>query len=195
MVGGGPGYGSRKGVPLIGAFGYANRAEGILNTVDTRFAQGSGSKTFTAVAVAQLVEAGHFGYDTSMVDCLDLFPSGFDPEVTVHQLLTRTSEVPDYFDEEEEDDFESLWADRPSYSIREPSDLLPMFENLATKFNPGERFSYCNAAYVLLGLLIEQLARMPFSDYIESRVFGPAGMKDSGYFSLDRLPRAPRSTT
>jgi CubicO group peptidase (beta-lactamase class C family) len=94
------------------AFGYANQAEEIRNSVDTRFAQASGSKTFTAVAVAQLVEAGYFECATPMVNCLDLWPVGFDPSVTVHQLLSHTSGVPDYFDEKEQDDSGFFSLDR-----------------------------------------------------------------------------------
>lgn len=170
------------------AFGHANRADEIPNTMNTRFAQASGSKTFTAVAVARLVETGSFAFETRMVECLDSWPSGFDSSVTVHHLLTHTSGIPDYFDEEEEDDFEGLWTDTPMYSIRQPSDLLHLFADLPMKFAPGERFSYCNSGFVILGLLIEQHAGVAFSDYIEAEVLARAGMDDSGYFTLDRLP-------
>ncbi len=149
----------QDGEKLFGrAFGHANRAEEIPNTINTRFAQASGSKTFTAVAVARLVETGSFAFETRMVDCLDSWPSGFDSSVTVHHLLTHTSGIPDYFDEDEEDDFEGLWAETPMYSIRGPIDLLHLFAYLPMKIAPGERFSYCNSGFAILGLLIEQHA-------------------------------------
>ena len=171
------------------ASGYANRAEEIPNTLGTRFGQASGSKTFTAVAVARLVDEGHFGFQTPMSECLELWPAGFDSSVTVHHLLTHTSGIPDYFEEEIEDDFEALWSELPMYSIRGPSDLLPLFADLPMKSTPGEGFAYSNGGFVLLGLLIEQHTGKRFSEFIETEVFAPADMKTSGYFDLDRLPR------
>lgn len=180
---------ARDGEVLFGrGFGYANRADEVPNALSTRFAQASGSKTFTAVAVARLVEAGSFAFETPIVDCLDCWPSGLDASVTVHHLLTHTSGIPDYFDENEENGFEGLWTEKPMYSIREPHDLLHLFADSLMKFTPGARFSYCNSGFVMLGLLIEEHGGVGFSDYIDSEVFANAGMADSGYFSLDRLP-------
>ncbi|MGB7859134.1 MAG: serine hydrolase domain-containing protein, partial [Acidimicrobiia bacterium] len=83
---------TRAGERLFAAVhGLANRAEAIPNHLDTRFAQASGTKTLTAIAVARLVEEGSFGFDTPMKDCLGLWPGGFDSGVTVHHLLSHTS--------------------------------------------------------------------------------------------------------
>jgi CubicO group peptidase (beta-lactamase class C family) len=173
---------------LSRAYGFANRADAILNTCNTRFAQASGSKTFTAAAVCRLVEEGHITFDARMVDHLECWPSNFDTGVTVHHLLTHTSGVPDYFDEEVDDDFEALWARLPTYQVRTRGDVFPLFADQPMKFSPGERFSYCNSGFILLGLMIEQHAEQPFADYVEAEVFAPAGMNDSGYFAFDRLP-------
>jgi CubicO group peptidase (beta-lactamase class C family) len=170
------------------AFGYANRADRLPNTVDTRFGQASGSKTFTAAAVCRLVETGTIGFDTPLATCLDVWPRHFGPDVTVHHLLTHTSGLPDYFDEEVEDDYSALWADVPMYEIRGPGDLLPLFGGKPAGEQPGRSFHYSNAGYVLLGLLVEQHTAMPFQDMVEEEVFGPAAMTDSAYFPLDRLP-------
>ena len=56
------------------------------------------------------------------------------------------------------------------------------------RFAPGERFSYNNAGFILLGLIVEQLSGMEFPRYVESHVLTRGGMSDSGYFFLDRLP-------
>lgn len=178
---------------LSRGYGFADRADAILNTATTRFAQASGSKTLTAVAVGRLVEEGHIAFDSRMADCLEIWPSNFDAGVTVHHLLTHTSGVPDYFDEEVDDDFEVLWATLPTYRVRTPGDVFPLFADKPMKFPPGERFSYCNSGFVLLGLLIEQHTGVPFSAYVETEVFAPAGMSDSGYFAFDRLP--PRAAS
>jgi len=170
------------------AFGYANRADRIANTIDTRFQMASGSKTFTAVAVCQLVERGCFNFDSPLSDCLDIEFPHFNPGITIHHLLTHTSGIPDYFDEEWMDDFEALWLKRPCYSMRGPKDFLPMFQSEPMKLPPGERFSYSNAGFIVLGLLIEQWSGTSFADYVCQNVLERAGMADSGYFAADRLP-------
>lgn len=173
---------------FLRGYGLANRANAVLNTANTRFAQASGSKTLTAVAIGRLVDKGRFAFDTRMVDCLEAWPSGFDDAVTIHHLLTHTSGVPDYFDEEVDDNFEALWATLPTYRVRTPQDVFPLFAGKPMRFPPGDRFSYCNSGFVVLGLLIEQHAGMAFSAYVEAEVMAPAGMDDSGYFAFDRLP-------
>jgi CubicO group peptidase (beta-lactamase class C family) len=55
-------------------------------------------------------------------------------------------------------------------------------------FEPGSRFQYNDGAFILLGLIVETVARLPFTSYVEEQVLARAGMADSGYFRLDRLP-------
>ena len=76
-----------------------------------------------------------------------------------------------------------------------PRDFLPLFQNREMKFRPGERFSYSNAGFILLGLIAEQAAGQSFTELITERVLIPAGMIDSGYFPLDSSPRGRRRAT
>lgn len=175
-------------VLLSQGYGFANLPDAIPNTPQTRFGMASGSKTFTSIAICQLVEQGKARFDSLLKDCISSPLPNFDPEITLQQLLTHSSGVPDYFDEEESDDYESLWRELPMYSIREPKDFLPLFAHLPMKLKPGERFSYANSGYILLGLVVEHLAGMPFTQYIAENILNPAGMEESGYFALDRLP-------
>ncbi|WP_054954934.1 serine hydrolase domain-containing protein [Paenibacillus dakarensis] len=170
------------------SYGYANRADRLLNHTGTRFGIASGCKIFTAVAICQLIEEGKLSADTKLHECLDVKFPHFDHNITVHQLLTHTSGVPDYFDEDAMGDFEQLWIDRPMYHMRTPQDFLPLFQHEQMKFAPGERFEYNNAGFILLGLIIEKISGMNYSDYVQSRIFEKAGMRDSGYFELDALP-------
>ncbi|MET0786577.1 MAG: serine hydrolase domain-containing protein, partial [Paenisporosarcina sp.] len=171
------------------AFGFSNRAEEQLNTVHTRFGIASGCKLFTAIAICQLVENGVLAFDTRLNDCLDIDFPHFDENVTIHHLLTHSSGIPDYFDEETMDNFEDLWKQTPMYLLKDLTDFLPLFKNEKMMFKPGERFQYNNAAYIVLGLIVQQQIGLPFTDYIEKNLFKPSGMNDSGYFSLDRLPK------
>ncbi|WP_415814134.1 serine hydrolase domain-containing protein [Mesobacillus thioparans] len=170
------------------SFGFSNRADQVKNNTDTRFGIASGCKLFTAIAICQLVEDGKLTFDTRLKDCVDVDFPHFSDEITLHHLLTHTSGIPDYFDEEVMDDFEELWVERPMYHIRSLSDFLPMFQNEQMKAAPGESFHYNNAGYILLGLIVEQASERTFTEYVEEHIFKRAGMKDSGYFSFDQMP-------
>ncbi|WP_379128938.1 serine hydrolase domain-containing protein [Paenibacillus sp. sgz500958] len=171
------------------AFGYRQREDQLPNTTDTRFGIASGCKLFTAIAVCQLVDHGLLTFNSKLTECLDTaeFPY-WDRGITVHHLLTHSSGISDYFDEDIMENFEDLWIGQPMYSLRRLADFLPLFQQQPMKFPPGERFHYNNAGYILLGLIVEKLSGMEFAAYVEQHIFGPAGMKSSGYFSLDRLP-------
>ncbi|RIW37261.1 class C beta-lactamase-related serine hydrolase [Bacillus salacetis] len=170
------------------AAGFADRMEKRANRKDTRYGIASGCKIFTAVAVAQLADEGLLSFDTKLKDCLDLEFPKWDADITIQQLLTHSSGIPDYFDEEVMDDFAQLWKETPMYLLQNPSDFLPMFRDKPMKSIPGERLHYNNAGYIILGLVVEQLARIPFTDYVNQNIFKRAGMSDSGYFSMDSLP-------
>ncbi len=170
------------------AYGLADRVHNIPNSTQTRFGMASGCKLFTAIAILQLIEKGCFSLDSRIRDVLPLKHSHFHESITVHQLLTHTSGIPDYFDEEKMDDFEDLWRDQPSYRMESPADFLPLFEQETMKSTPGERFSYNNSGYVLLGLIIEAHAGITFSEYVEAHIFEATGMEKSGYFRMDQLP-------
>jgi CubicO group peptidase (beta-lactamase class C family) len=170
------------------AFGMADRANGRPNTVDTRFGIASGTKVMTAVAALSLVDAGRLTLDARLADVVDAPLPRHDPSITVAQLLTHTAGNPDYFDEETDDDYAALWAERPTHTMRRPADFLPMFADLPQKFLPGERFAYSNAGFILLGLAIEAASGEAYADYVGEHVLGPAGMTDSGFFALGDLP-------
>jgi CubicO group peptidase (beta-lactamase class C family) len=97
------------------------------------------------------------------------------------------SGIRDYFEEEESDDYEALWRDRPCYAMRRPADFLPLFGDLEPLRPPGVRLQYSNAGYVVLGLLIEELSARPYSEAVQAAVFAPAGMDRSGFFALDEV--------
>ncbi|MGE6489635.1 serine hydrolase domain-containing protein [Paenisporosarcina sp. NPDC076898] len=170
------------------SFGYANRAEKINNQSGTRYGIASGCKLFTAIAICQLVEERKLSFEAKLTDCLDVKFPQFDDNVTVHHLLTHTSGVPDYFDEEVMDDFEELWIKTPMYHIRNLQDFLPLFQNEPMKNSPGKIFRYNNSGYILLGLIVEQASGLSFTDYVEEHIFKKVGMIESGYFAFDSLP-------
>ncbi|MFX3675169.1 MAG: serine hydrolase domain-containing protein [Paenisporosarcina sp.] len=169
------------------SYGFANRSEQLKNHSETRYGIASGCKFFTSIAICQLVEKGKISFDSTLRESLD-FPF-FDEKITIHHLLTHTSGMPDYFDEEIMDDFEELWIKNPMYHIRKLTDFLPLFQYKNMKSKPGELFHYNNAGYILLGLIVEQASGLVFTDYVEDFIFKKAGMMDSGYFAFDSLPK------
>jgi len=176
------------GASLDLALGFADRANRRPNTIDTRFAMASGCKTFTAVAVWQLIQEGKLGLDTLLADCVRSRRFHFGADVTIGQLLSHTSGVPDYFSEEIHTDYAALWRDRPCYRMTSIQDFLPLFETGAMKTLPDDGFLYSNSAFILLGLVVEELTGQAFRDVIAARIFEPCGMARSGYFAMDALP-------
>lgn len=178
-----------RGLPIFSrAYGFADKSNARPNNIDTKFAVASGSKTFTATAICHLVDHGSLTFDTPLSDCLPgLFPH-FDPNVTVHHLLSHSSGIPDYFDEEVMDDYGALWAERPMYNFRKPADFLPLFQQLPMKFAPSEHFAYNNAGYIVLGLIVERMSGMAYTEYVQKYIFDPCSMTDSGFYATDQLP-------
>ena len=180
---------SHNNKPLFShAYGYANRSESIPNRLNTRFGIASGGKLFTATAIAQLVDQGKISFDAPLIDFLDGELPQIDPKVSLRQLLSHTSGIPDYFDESILDDYEAYWLDKPVYRILTAKDFFPLIADFPMQFTPGEKFAYNNMGFVLLGHVIEKVSGQRFQDYIEEKIFGPAWMRSSGYFLSNRLP-------
>ncbi|MQM27856.1 serine hydrolase domain-containing protein [Glycomyces albidus] len=174
--------------------GLADRAWGAPIGDRTRFALGSVTKIFTAVAVLDLVAEGRLALDTAVASVLppERRPSTLRDDVTVRHLLTHTSGIADYFEEETATDawveeFAALWRDLPVYRVVEPVHYLPLFASLAPYRAPGERFQYSNAGFILLGLVVEDVAGTDYATAVGDRVFSPAGMDRSGLFAADQV--------
>lgn len=168
--------------------GFADLANKRLNDKNTRFASASAGKVFVAVGIQILIEKGKLNFSDTLGQLLPIELNQIDPDVTVEQLLTHTSGVPDYFDEQVMDEYEQLWIDFPNYKIRKNSDLLPLFIDKPMQYPKGTKFSFNNTGFVLLALIIEQLTQKPFDSYLEEVIFRPCQMDSTGYFELDRLP-------
>ena len=168
--------------------GYADMANEIPNTIETRFASASMGKTFVAVGILQLIETRKLKFDDTLGSILDIDLKSIDPDVTVKQLLNHTSGVPDYFDESVMDDYEALWTDFPNYRIRHNEDMLPLFIDKPMMYPKGSKFQYNNTGYILLAMIVEKITGMDFDVYLKQNVFDKCGMHDTGYFAFDRLP-------
>ena len=170
------------------AYGLAHRAYGVPNTVDTRFAIASGTKALTALAVVALVDRGVLRMDTSARALLGADLPLIGADVTVEHLLAHTSGIGDYLDEEADGEVTDYVLPVPVHQLLTAEDYRAVLDGFPAKFAPGERFAYCNGGYVVLALLAERAAGVPYHDLVQDTVLGPAGMADSGFFRADELP-------
>jgi len=168
--------------------GFADHANRIPNTKETRFTSASAGKVFIAAAILQLVERDQISLDDTLGSLLTIDLGKINPKVTVRQLLNHTSGVPDYFDESVMEEYEELWHNFPNYRIRKNSDLFPLFFHKPMIYDPGAAFQYNNSGYVLLAAILEQIYGRPFDQVLQKQIFTPCVMHSTGYFELDRLP-------
>ena len=170
------------------AYGLAHRGLGVPNTVDTQFAIASGTKGLTALTVMSLVEGGELGLDTTARSLLGADLPLIDDRVTVEQLLAHRSGIGDYLDEDEVDDNNDYVLTVPVHELATTEQFLAVLDGHPMKYEPGERFNYCNGGYMVLALLAERASGVPFHDLVDQRVCRPAGMTDTSFLRSDELP-------
>jgi CubicO group peptidase (beta-lactamase class C family) len=170
---------ARDGKPIFEkAYGLANKSSNTPNNLDTKFNLGSINKSFTSVAIGQLAQQGRLSFNDPISKYLPDYPNkAVAARVTIHQLLTHTSGMGMYFNEE----FMKRRA-----SLKTLADILPLFVDDALAFEPGQRVQYSNAGYVVLGLIIEKLTKQNYFDYVRVHIFKPAGMTNTDSYELEQ---------
>ncbi|MEM9664833.1 MAG: serine hydrolase [Bacteroidota bacterium] len=154
-------------------FGEANRSWGTPNAPDTRFRIGSVTKQFTAALVLQLAEQGLVDLDAPIRHYLPDYPAPQGDRVTVHQLLSHTSGIPEHVGQP---GFADLMRDPVA-----PDSFLAVFSGRDLEFEPGRQFNYTNSGYYVLGVLIERLTGQSYAEALQARLLGPLGLTNSGY--------------
>ena len=175
-------------VVVVKAYGLAHRGCGIPNAVDTRFAIASGTKGLTALTVVSLIEEGRLELATAARSVLEHDLPLIPDDVTVEHLLAHRSGIGDYLDEESDLDLDAYLMPVPVHELAATEQYLPALDGHAPKFAAGERFAYCNSGYVVLALIAERIARVPFHELVRQRVCNPAEMGDTGFLRSDELP-------
>ncbi len=154
------------------AYGGSGGETPTLNTPETRFELASVSKMFTAVAALQQVEAGRLALDSTIGSVLPELPAPASG-ATLHQLLTMSSGIPDFFRSPR------YWAERSR--IRTFPDYWPYFAGRPLEFPSGTGWSYSNSNFLLLGAAVERVAGRPFAEVVTERVFRVADMTNTAY--------------
>ena len=171
------------------AYGLAHRGYEIPNEVDTRFGTASATKSLTALAVVSLIENGTLELSTTARSVLGADLPLVHEDVTVEHLLAHRSGIGDYLDENDPAiDVEGYVMPVPVHELAATEDYLAVLGGHLQKFDPGERFAYCNGGYVVLALIAERTSGIPYHELVAQRVCEPAGMVDTAFLRSDELP-------
>ena len=156
-----------------GATGFANVEKRISAAVDTRFRIASMTKSFTALAILKLRDAGKL----SLADPAEKFLPEFHqvtpltvdaPTITVRHLLTMTPGFPE----------DNPWGDRQlAVSVKDFSAFIT--GGLSLSNAPGMSFEYSNLAFALLGQIVAKVSGVPYQRYITREILEPLGMRDT----------------
>ncbi len=150
-----------------GCYGLAEIETARPFTADTPTYLASLSKAFTAMAIMILREQGRLSFD----DKLHCFVPGLPEtwaQITVRQLLTHTSGLPDIF----------KIGGAPRNLTNEAA-LRKIIEHGVLDFTPGSAYKYSNSGYIMLALIVEQSSGMSFADFLGRHVFDPLNMRAS----------------
>lgn len=174
------------------AGGIAERRHRVPITMDTRFAVASVTKVVVAATCLVLVDRGQLDLHRPLIEILppEHRTAAMTAGHTLHHLLSHTSGLPNYHDDEAQDwgSFTSAWDRVPTYHARRPADLLPLFAHLPADDPPGERFRYADANYILAGLVIEAVTGRAWTEIAHEAVLVPAGLVDTDVPQLDDDP-------
>ena len=167
-----------NGILLSNGFGKANKENNIPADDSTLFPIASITKTFTGIAVMQLVEQGLIDLDKPIgtyIEELSL-PNNEEDIITTRMLLTHHSGI--------QGDILYNWY-LPNVS-KDPliyEQVVNLINEAGTIFTPGKLHSYCNAGYSLLGVLIHKVSGTPYVEYIRSNILSPLEMTNSIVFA------------
>ena len=152
-----------------GAFGVANLQHALPVTDSTVFSINSATKAFTGVAIMQLVERGEVDLAAPIAQYLDSLPAAWQL-VTIRQLLAHVSGIPDVLD-----------GSGDLVKGESEADALARVAPIPMQFFTGERFSYNQTNYLLLGRVIRKFTGLSFPNFAAQQQFDVAGMRQTGF--------------
>lgn len=164
--------GTKDEIQYEKAIGTANRTWSIKMSSKDRFDIASLNKSFQAALILKAVEEDRISLNDKLID---FFPKEeFDAAITVHQLLTHTSGLPDYDAVNETlkvdhyKTFKRLWYNNEDYAH--------FISQLKPTNKPGEQFHYSNFGYHLLAIILEQAYQKSFPDLLREKICIPYGL-------------------
>ncbi|OCX51673.1 hypothetical protein BEL04_16785 [Mucilaginibacter sp. PPCGB 2223] len=170
-------------VILSKSYGYADKENKLLANAQTTYRIGSTSKTFTSVIINQLANEGKIDLHAPVKSYIPWYVHG---DVTIEQLLTHQSGIPEYFNN---NDYKLQIISR-SFSLK---DMVTKFCSDSLEFKPGSSFEYSNSNFTLLALIAEQAGGKPFETLLQERIFTPAQMINT-YFGMHNGASSHKAT-
>jgi CubicO group peptidase (beta-lactamase class C family) len=153
-------------VVKIGGYGFANLEYRVPATADTVYEIGSVTKQFTSMAVMLLREQGRLSLDDPLGKYLTNVPEAWKP-VTLKQLLSHTSGIPDYEEVMGYDSYRLAMT---------PEQVFAYVSAKPLDFPSGTQWRYSNTGYFLLTLVIEKVSGEKYVDFVTRNILVPAGM-------------------
>ncbi|MBA2393490.1 MAG: beta-lactamase family protein [Ktedonobacteraceae bacterium] len=175
---------ARDGSVFSKGYGPADKDAHIPNTVQTMFRIGSNTKQFTAMAILLLQQRGKLHVQDKLCIYITNCPQDWRT-ITLYNLLIHTSGIPDYTNFA---DFAVTW-NQPAT----PAQLIARFKDRPLDFPPGQKWSYSNSGYILLGYIIERVSGESYATFLQQNIFTPLQMKHTGYD--DSHPHLPTHAT
>lgn len=156
------------------AYGVASVELGVPFAEDTVFETGSIGKTFTALAVLKLVEQGKLDLASTVKTHFPQAPEAW-AAITLQQLLTHTSGLPEYVL------FDGLRLDQSF----ERDQWWSIMKDKPLDFVPGTQFQYSNTNFYLLGHVVEHVSKTPFREFVMNEVVKPCGLSEATRYRTD----------
>lgn len=163
------GVASRGRLVHTQSYGMANVELRVPVSDSTVFEIGSISKQFVTAAIMLLIQDERVGLDDAIHDYLTDLPSEW-LGVTIRQLLTHTSGIPDY------EEIQTYEAYRFRFT---PEEIIRVAHSRPMDFEPGTGWYYSNTGYFLLSLIVERVEGRPLGSVLRSRIFEPLGMSQT----------------
>jgi len=143
-----------------------------VNTAQTKFRIASLTKQFTAMAILILQKQGKLDVRDRICTYLSECPAAWQ-KIAIHHLLTHTSGIPDF-------------TSFPDFKITmrspsSPTQTIARFKDKPLDFQSGEKFSYSDSGYILLGAIIERASGATYEAFLRDNIFAPLQMGNSGY--------------
>jgi CubicO group peptidase (beta-lactamase class C family) len=157
-------------------YGRANLENQVPASVETIYDLASLTKPFVAEAILLLLQEGKLALDDPLSGYLQGTPAAWSG-VTLRHLLAHTSGIPDYLND--------LGRNFPHHTGAE--EFLKAMVDVSLVFPPGEKWSYSNSGYILLGMVVQKVAGESYDALLSRRVFGPLGMEDTLRDSVDAI--------
>ena len=163
---------ARNGQPLYKyATGFSNLNYKAPCALATKFNTCEITESFTAVAIMQLVEKGLLDLYAPVNTYLPEIPAEFGQTITIHQLLTHTTGLADYY---ETNDYIQDFLE-----IQNVNDLLRLIIKQPKKFPSGTQVEHSSSNYVLLAAIIEKMTGMTYNNYVQEKIIAPLQLEET----------------